>query len=78
MAISPQAEFAAQFAQPEDRFGRPAFHHKEENELGSHQDQGENPAHAFDGMNTQIFDSQGLLLVEAILCSMRPRRRQSL
>jgi hypothetical protein len=63
--VGSQAELAAQFTQPEDRFGRPAFHDVED-ELGSHQDQSENTAHAFNGLDAQIFDIQALLLIKAI------------
>jgi hypothetical protein len=70
-----QAEFAAQFAQPEDRFGRPAFHQMED-ELSSYQDESEDAAHAFQRLDTQVFDIQTLFLVKAI-CSMRPHKRQS-
>lgn len=60
-----QAEFAAQFAQPKDGFGRPTFHDVED-EQGSHQDQGENTAHAFHGLDAQVFDIQALLLIKAV------------
>jgi len=52
-----QAEFATQFAQPEDSFGWPAFHDVED-ELGGYQDQRENAAHSFHRMDAQVSTSR--------------------
>jgi len=45
-----QAEFAAQFKQPENRFGCPAFHGMED-ELSGYKDRSENTVHAFQGLD---------------------------
>ena len=65
ISIGFQSEFAAQFAQPEDGFWRPAFHDVED-ELGGYQNQSENAEHTFHCMDPQVFDIQALLLIKAV------------
>jgi len=58
-------QFAAQLPQLKNRFWRPMFGNYKDN-LGSYQDDSEQAAHVFDGLDTHIFDIQTLLLIEAI------------